>query len=178
MSRVVLLDRDGVINADRETGVLAVDELVMEEGAVAGIVALSSYNVRLAVCTNQACVGRGELQLQELHRIHDRINECVTAAGGQTLPWYVCTHRAEDGCRCRKPKPGLLEQARRDLGFDPIDTVFVGDGSRDVDAAVAAGCRPFLVLTGKGETAAMERPGVMTAANLGVFAKRYIGGDV
>jgi D-glycero-D-manno-heptose 1,7-bisphosphate phosphatase len=174
-SPVVLLDRDGVINVDLPTGVLRLGDLRLEPAAPAAIARFTAAGWRVAVCTNQACVGRGEVSADELARIHAAIESAVTAAGGRIDAWFVCTHRAEDRCACRKPEPGLLLQARDRFGFDPADTWFVGDAERDVEAADAAGCRPLLVRTGKGRNAADACPDVPVVDDLAAAATLLLG---
>lgn len=174
MKRVVLLDRDGVINRDLPHGVLSEDELVLEPSAVPAIAALCAAGVAVAVCTNQAAVGRGDLTADTLQRMHGRLDREVAAAGGRIAGWFVCTHGPAVRCACRKPAPGLLEQARRALAFDPQTTWFVGDAERDVEAAEAAGCQPALVLTGQGQAAAAARPDVPCFSDLAAFAAAYL----
>ena len=103
----------------------------------------------IIVITNQACVGRGDLSLAGLARIHDRLREEVAAVGGIITDILVCPHTDTDGCGCRKPQPGLIFEAAEKYEIDLPGTWFVGDAIRDVEAALAAGCRPALVHSGK-----------------------------
>jgi len=170
----VLLDRDGVLNVDRPRGVLALDQLAIERGAPAAVARLTAAGYRVLVVTNQACIGRGEVEREEVERIHAAIQRSVAEVGGRIDGWYLCPHRAEAGCTCRKPAPGLIEQARADWGFDPTATWLVGDAVRDVDAALAAGCRPLIVETGKGRQSAAERPEVPAVADLATAVERIL----
>lgn len=102
-----------------------------------------------------------------LDAINGELNERL---GGAISHWFVCDHGPDDGCRCRKPDTLLLEQAQAALGFVPAETWFVVDAGRDVDAARRFGCRPALLLTGKGIATATEYPDVPTWANLADFA--------
>jgi len=169
-AKVVLLDRDGVLNVDLPCGVRALAELQMEASAPAGVAALSKAGYTVLVITNQGAVGRGEVSRAEVDRINDTISMHITAAGGRITHYYVCPHRNEDNCACRKPKPGLLQQARDEWNFDLATTWFLGDASRDVEAALAIGVRPALVLTGKGRTESAEHPHVPVFANIAAFA--------
>lgn len=145
----VLLDRDGVINRDLPQSVLGVEDFELLPAAAAAITKLNEGGYRVLVITNQACVGRGELTAGELTAIHALMLERVAAAGGHIAGIYVCPHTDEDACNCRKPQPGLIERARDEHAFEPAETWFVGDSERDVRAAVAAGCRPALLRSGK-----------------------------
>ncbi len=168
---VVLLDRDGVLNVDRPTGVHGLDELALEAGAAEGVALLARAGFTCLVITNQALVGRGELSPAGLEAIHTELARRIAAGGGSIAGWYACAHRAEDGCACRKPRPGLLERAQREWGFTPAQTWFVGDAERDVAAARAAGCRPALVATGKGAVSARALTDVPLFPDLPAFAR-------
>lgn len=168
--RCVLLDRDGVLNVDLPTGVLARERLQIEASAPAAVAQLTAAGFTVLVVTNQACIGRGEVSREEVELIHQSIAEAVAAAGGRIDGWYVCPHRAEQQCACRKPQPGLLTQAQADWGFSCAATYFVGDAERDVQAALAAGCRPLIVRTGKGQHTAASVPEVQAVADLAAAA--------
>jgi D-glycero-D-manno-heptose 1,7-bisphosphate phosphatase len=170
VSRVVLLDRDGVLNVDRPRSVTALSELALEPGADRAVALLSRAGYAVLVITNQAAVGRGELSEVELVRIHDQLSSWMAAAGGRIDRFYVCPHAEAAQCACRKPKPGLIEQARAAWHFLPAETWFVGDATRDVQACRAAGCRPALVATGKGRAAHEEDPSVPFWPSLLAFA--------
>jgi D-glycero-D-manno-heptose 1,7-bisphosphate phosphatase len=175
VSAVVLLDRDGVLNRDLPGSVTALGELSLEAGADHAVALLSRAGYAVLVITNQAAVGRGQLSGPELTRINDRLAAWVAAAGGRIDRFYVCPHTEQEGCPCRKPKPGLIEQAAREWGFERATTWFVGDAERDVAAARAAGCRPALVRTGKGRAAAASHPEVPCYDDLLAFATALTG---
>lgn len=170
-SRCILLDRDGVLNRDLSTSVCSVAEFELLPGSAEAIARLHRAGFTLLVITNQACVGRGDLAPDELERIHRRLIDQVDAAGGRIDDIFVCAHTDADACDCRKPKPGLIHQAQAKWGFEPGDTWFVGDARRDVQAAEAAGCRPVLVRTGKGEQTAAEFPQLPAFDDLLAFAQ-------
>lgn len=173
--RCVLLDRDGVLNVDHPTGTGSLDQLAMLPGAVAAVARFTAAGWRVLVVTNQSAVGRGTLDPAELERINAAIEAAVVAAGGRIDGWYVCPHHPDDGCACRKPAPGLLERARAEHGFDPAATTFVGDALRDAEAAIAAGCRPLLVATGKGAASMRQRPDLPAVADLSAAADLILG---
>jgi histidinol-phosphate phosphatase family domain/HAD-superfamily hydrolase, subfamily IIIA len=167
-NRVILLDRDGVLNVDRPDSVKRVDELEIEAGAIEGCAILRAGGFQLCVITNQSAVGRGWMDRAALDAMNTELNRRL---GGGIDHWYVCDHSPDDGCRCRKPDTLLLEQAQADLGFIAADTWFVADAGRDIEAARRFGCRPALVLTGKGTATAVEYPDLRAWADLAAFAR-------
>ena len=153
---LVLLDRDGVINHDSDQYIKSPDEWYAIDGAMEAIAALQR-RFSVAVCTNQSGVGRGLFSSATLAAIHGKLNDAVTTAGGQALEVFFCPHRPDDGCLCRKPRPGLLTTAMQARSADPGRTLYVGDSEKDLLAAEAAGCRSVLVRTGNGrQTEACE----------------------
>lgn len=171
MTRFVILDRDGVLNVDRPDSLTCLEDLEMVPGAARAVGILCRKGYRILVATNQACVGRGLLDLPGLEAIHRAIDAAIEAGGGRIDGWFVCTHRAEDGCDCRKPLPGLLYQAQRAFGLELDATDFIGDAGRDIEAANAAGCRPVLVGTGKGREARELWPDVCFHADLLAYSQ-------
>ncbi len=167
-NRVILLDRDGVLNVDRADSVKALDEIEIETGAVDGSARLTAAGFTLAVVTNQSAVGRGWMSRAVLDAVNAEIDRQL---GATPIHWYVCDHAPTAGCRCRKPDTLLLEHAHRDLGFNPDETWFVGDAGRDIEAARRFGARPALVRTGKGAATATEYPDVPVWDDLDAFAR-------
>ena len=149
----VLLDRDGVINFDSEDYIKHPDEWQPIPGALEAIARLQTV-VDGGICTNQSGVGRGLYDLETLEAIHKKMDRTLAACGGYLPNVHYCPHLPEAGCHCRKPKPGLLEDAMKALGKKPASTLFAGDSARDLDAAVAAKCLPVLLLTGNGSSTA------------------------
>jgi D-glycero-D-manno-heptose 1,7-bisphosphate phosphatase len=171
MTRAVILDRDGTINVDRPDFVKSLDELVIIPGAPEAISRLCAAGLTVLVATNQSCIGRGLITSARLDEINHAIDARVSDAGGRIAAWYICPHTDADGCDCRKPRPGLALRAQREWGFDPAATWSAGDAERDADMARGAGCRPALVLTGKGLKAQPNLPGVPAFADLAAFAE-------
>jgi D-glycero-D-manno-heptose 1,7-bisphosphate phosphatase len=165
--RVVLLDRDGVLNVDRAGSVTSLAELALEPGAAAGTRLLADAGYTLLVVTNQACIGRGEVSRATVDALDAELDRRL---GGVITEFFVCPHAAGEGCDCRKPLPGLFEQARARFAFDPAETWFVGDDGRDVEAARTFGCRPALLRTGKGESTRLHHPDVPLWDDLYTFA--------
>ncbi|WP_290652184.1 D-glycero-beta-D-manno-heptose 1,7-bisphosphate 7-phosphatase [Aquisalimonas sp.] len=148
--RAVILDRDGVINADSPTFIKSLAEWQPIAGSLEAIARMSQAGWRVAVCTNQSGLARGLFSHNELEAIHRRLRADVKSLGGQIDGIFVCPHGPDAGCDCRKPRPGLLHQASRALNFSLHRTPVVGDSLRDLEAAIAVGARPMLVRSGKG----------------------------
>jgi D-glycero-D-manno-heptose 1,7-bisphosphate phosphatase len=146
----VFLDRDGVIIEHRGDHVKNWDEFEFLPGAVASLRRLALTPLAIAVVSNQPAVNTGLLPRREASRINERILAEIKRAGGRVDGIYVCPHRPDEACACRKPEPGLLYQAASELAIDLSSSYFVGDTLSDVKAALAAGCSPILVLTDRG----------------------------
>ena len=129
-------------------------ELRLLPGALEAIAELTLAGYPIVIVTNQQGVGKGLMALSDVDEIHRRLVQEIERAGGKVAGVRYCPHLDADGCECRKPKPGLLVGAARELGLDLGRSVFVGDAVSDVAAARAAGCRPILVRTGRGEESA------------------------
>ena len=161
MYRLVLLDRDGVINHQPPPGhdgdpgnyIKTPGEWRPIAGGPEAVALLNALGCFVAVCTNQSGVGRGVMSADDLAAVHRHMETALRAAGARLDRVYVCPHHPGEACACRKPRPGMLCAAMRDFGVTGPDTCFVGDSQRDVDAALAAGCEPILVRTGNGAEA-------------------------
>lgn len=145
---LVLLDRDGVINADSDRYIKSVAEWHPLPGSLEAIVALARAGIDVVVVTNQSGVGRGLLTEATLEAIHAHMRAAVEALGGRLAGVYYCPHRPDEGCSCRKPRTGLLERVAADFEVGLEGVPFVGDKQIDVDTARAVGARPILVRTG------------------------------
>jgi len=161
----ILLDRDGVINANRVDHVKSWAEFRFLPGALASLQALAALDVPIAVITNQSAIGRGLVSQAVIEEINARMVAQVRKAGGRIDGVWYCPHAPEAGCSCRKPQPGLLLEAARVLGLDLSRSCLIGDAMSDVQAAQAVGCPAALVITGRG-TAQLT---VMQAAGLTGF---------
>ena len=173
--KFLLLDRDGVLNVDIDQSVCRLEDLSLFPESLIALKILADLCYTVVVITNQACVGRGNLSAAGLEIIHQRLRDEVAQAGGRIDDILVCPHLPEDGCSCRKPLPGLIIKAQQHWGFDPATTWFVGDDVRDVQAAIAGGCRPALVLTGKGRNTSKKMPEVPAFLNLLSFVQNLAG---
>ncbi len=168
--RVVLVDRDGVINHNIEGDyVRTVEEFEFLPGALKALRRLRLAGWEVVVISNQAGVGKGLMQEETLQEIDRVMMSGVSAAGGRIRASYYCTHLREDCCDCRKPAPGLILRAGQEIGFDPREAFLVGDSFADVQAGQAAGCRTAAVLSGRmtvEEAASMDPPPDCVVADL------------
>jgi len=154
--KLVVLDRDGVINRDSPDFIRTVDDWEPLPGSLEAIARLTGAGWTVVVATNQSGIARGYLTTDELHRIHARMSEAVSAAGGRIDAVFHCPHGPDDDCDCRKPRAGLFRQIEARYGRTVRDVPSIGDSARDIEAARRAGARPILVLTGNGR-AALEK---------------------
>ncbi len=148
--RLVVLDRDGVINRDSREFVKTADEWQPLPGSIEAIGSLSQAGFTVAVASNQSGLARGLVDRNALRAMHRKLRRLVSAEGGTVDRIVVCPHSPNDGCSCRKPAPGLLRRLGRHYGIEMANVPVVGDSLRDLQAAAAAGARPILVLTGNG----------------------------
>lgn len=149
--KVVILDRDGVVNQDSPAYIKSPDQWQPIPGSIEAISILSGKGFPVYIATNQSGVGRGYYSLDTLRAIHEKMTSMIEDAGGRIAGIHYCPHRPEDQCRCRKPRPGMLLDIAKEAGVTTGECVFIGDSQRDIDAALAAGCTPILVETGNGE---------------------------
>jgi D-glycero-D-manno-heptose 1,7-bisphosphate phosphatase len=148
--RLVVLDRDGVINHDSSAFVRSAAEWHAIDGSLEAIALLSASGYTVAVATNQSGLARGHFGLETLEDIHRVMTNAAAAAGGRIDRVVYCPHGPGDNCDCRKPAPGLLQQLADYYGIGMQAVPFIGDSKRDLDAALAIGARGILVRTGKG----------------------------
>jgi len=146
----IFIDRDGVINANRSDHVKRWEEFIFLPGALDALRTLADRPAPIIVITNQALIGRGIVPAAIVEDVHARMRAVVAAAGGRIDDVYLCPHRPEDGCDCRKPRPGMLLRAAHAHGLDRSRSYFIGDALSDVQAAAAAGVTPIFVSSGRG----------------------------
>jgi D-glycero-D-manno-heptose 1,7-bisphosphate phosphatase len=149
--KLVILDRDGVINHDSAAYIKSPEEWKPISGSLEAIALLSQAGYRVLVATNQSGVGRGLFEMATLNAIHDKMHRALGLAGGRIDGIFYCPHANDAGCNCRKPKPGMLEEIAHRFGVSLEGVPFIGDSLRDLQAAAAVGAQPILVLTGKGK---------------------------
>ena len=148
--KLVVLDRDGVVNVDSDAFIKSPDEWVAIPGSLEAIARLNQAGYRVAIASNQSGIGRGLFDMAALNAMHEKMNRTAAAVGGRIDAVFFCPHTQEDECECRKPKPGMLQQIVERFEIDPANTPMVGDSLRDLQAGAALGFAPHLVLTGKG----------------------------
>ncbi len=146
----IFLDRDGVINENRDDYVKSWEEVFFLAGIFPALQRLQQSAYRVVLVTNQSAVGRGIITAQQALAVNRRVVETIEAWGGRIDASYLCQHQPDDGCDCRKPAPGMLLQAARDLNLDLARSYLIGDAMSDLQAAKAAGVQGILVLTGRG----------------------------
>ena len=151
MPRLVILDRDGVINKDSDDFIKSPEEFVPLPGSLEAIARLNAEGYRVAVATNQSGVARGLFDLDLLKAMHQKLDDLLAGVGGHIDALVYCPHAPDAGCDCRKPKPGLLQQISHKLNVELIGVPVIGDSIRDLESAQAVGAVPILVRTGKGE---------------------------
>ncbi|NND89428.1 MAG: D-glycero-beta-D-manno-heptose 1,7-bisphosphate 7-phosphatase [Granulosicoccus sp.] len=149
--KLIVLDRDGVINEDLQRPVADPDEWVPIPGSLEAIARLHQAGWHVAIATNQSGISRGLIELDTLHAIHKRMHEKVNQAGGRIDVVAFCPHSDSDQCNCRKPAPGMLYTISERLDIDLSTVVVVGDSLRDMQAAMATAATPVIVRTGKGQ---------------------------
>jgi D-glycero-D-manno-heptose 1,7-bisphosphate phosphatase len=154
--KLVVLDRDGVINHDSDQFIKSPDEWRPIPGSLEAIARLNHAGFRVVVATNQSGIGRGLFDMGTLNAIHEKMHRALAQVGGRVDAIFFCPHTADSDCECRKPRAGLLMEAARRFHVDVKSVPCVGDSLRDLQAAEEVGAQPMLVLTGKGEKTLRE----------------------
>lgn len=147
--KVIILDRDGVINHDSDAYVKSADEWRPIAGSLAAIADLST-RFKVAIATNQSGIGRGFYDESVLAEMHQKMATLLDQHGGHIDHIEFCPHHPDDGCDCRKPKSTMLKRIAEAFNATPDEVVFVGDSKSDYECAENFGCDFILVLTGKG----------------------------
>lgn len=175
--KLVILDRDGVINEDSEDYIKSPEEWRPIPGSLEAIAQLSQAGYRVFVASNQSGIGRGLFDFEALFAIHDRLQRAVQEAGGRIDAIAFAPEHPEQASKMRKPAPGMLQDIARRLGIGLEGVPFVGDSASDLEAARAAGARPVLVLSGKGRRTKKEQlgPEVEVFEDLAAFTAYELG---
>lgn len=144
-SRVIILDRDGIINQDSVHYIKSVDEFIFLPDSAWAVAALSSAGFKVGVATNQSGIARGYYDHATLQQIHAKMLAGISEHGGRVDEIEYCPHAPQDACACRKPEPGMLLSLASKFKVEPAELVFIGDKITDIKAAEAVGARPMLV---------------------------------
>ncbi len=166
--KLIILDRDGVINHDRDDFVKSAEECVPIEGSIEAIARLNKAGFTVVIATNQSGLAKDKFDLEDLEAMHEKITQQVEEQGGEIGAIFYCPHQDEDNCKCRKPKPGLLDAIEAEFNTSVESCYFVGDSLRDLQAGLQKGCKPILVQTGNGKTtlAQLAESGNATAISI------------
>ena len=177
-TKLVILGRDGIHNEYREGHVTDPSEWHPVPGALEAVARLNHAGWHTVVATNQSGIGRGMIDMAVVNAVHAHMHQALQAQGGRIDAVFFCPHTPEDGCDCRKPKPGLMLDIGRRYGVNLAHVPMVGDTERDLIAAQVAGCEPHLVLSGRAARLDNEQvqallaavPSARAHADLGAFA--------
>jgi D-glycero-D-manno-heptose 1,7-bisphosphate phosphatase len=167
--KLVILDRDGVINFDSDLYIKSPEEWRPIPGSLDAIARLTQWGYRVVVATNQSGIGRGLFEMDTLNAIHDKMIKAAGQVGGRIDAIFFCPHTNTDKCRCRKPKAGMFEEIATRYNTDLTGVPAIGDSLRDLKAAEAVEAQPILVLTGKGRKTESDPdvpPGTLTFPDL------------
>ena len=152
--KLIILDRDGVINEDSDDYIKSPDEWIPIPGSLDAVARLNHAGYSVAIASNQSGIARGYFSLETLAAMSVKMNDMLAPLGGRIDAMFFCPHGPKDGCDCRKPRPGMLIETGNRFQTSLENVLFVGDNINDVKAAQAAGAKPVLVKTGKGEQTA------------------------
>jgi D-glycero-D-manno-heptose 1,7-bisphosphate phosphatase len=152
--KLIILDRDGVINFDSPQFIKSPEEWKPIPGSLTAIARLNQADYHVVLATNQSGIGRGLFEMDTLNAIHEKMLKALADVGGHIDAIFFCPHTAADNCACRKPKPGMLKEIATRFNTDLTGVPTIGDALRDLQSAVAVGALPILVRTGKGKKTA------------------------
>jgi D-glycero-D-manno-heptose 1,7-bisphosphate phosphatase len=173
--KIIILDRDGVINHDSTEFIKNADEWEPISGSIEAIANLTQAGYKVVVCTNQSGIGRKLYSMEDLNLIHEKMHKTVEQEGGEIVAIFFCPHKADDNCSCRKPKPSMILDIVDRFNIDNVSNLmFVGDSLRDLEAISAAGGIPVLVKTGNGKKTLADNnlpEGTLVFKNLLAFSE-------
>ncbi len=158
MKKLIILDRDGVINYDSDHYIKTPDEWHAIPGSLLAIAKLNRAGYHVVVATNQSGVARGFYDIPMLHRIHEKLTSELASVGGVIDDIFFCPHHPDEHCGCRKPALGMFHQIQKKYKMDLSDVYFIGDSYSDMQVAERLPCKPMLVLTSKGEKTLKNNP--------------------
>lgn len=150
MDKIVILDRDGVVNKDSDGYIKSAEEWTPIPGSIEAIIRLNNAGFRVGIVSNQSGLARGLFDHEALGAMHRKLHDLLARQGGRVEMIAYCPHGPNDACDCRKPQPGLLRAIGERMGVDLRGAPLVGDSWSDMEAAMAIGMEPWMVRTGKG----------------------------
>ncbi len=163
----IFLDRDGVIIENRDAYVRSWGDVEIFEDALETVINLKSTRYLIVIVTNQSAVGRNIITIEEANAINDKLVSIIESQGGRIDAVYICPHSPDDNCQCRKPQPGMLHQAAKDLNINLAESIMIGDALSDLEAGIRAGLKHTILLeTGRGLVQAALPESVNYAASL------------
>ena len=173
--KIIILDRDGVINHDSREFIKNADEWEPIPGSIEAIANLTQAGYKVVVCTNQSGIGCKLYSMEDLNLIHEKMHKTVEQEGGEIVAIFFCPHKSDDNCSCRKPKPSMILDIVDRFNIDNVrNLMFVGDSLRDLEAIKAAGGIPVLVKTGNGKKTLADNnlpEGTLVFKNLLAFSE-------
>lgn len=175
--KLVILDRDGVINFDSDEYIKSPAEWRPIPGSLEAIARLNQHGYQIAIATNQTAIARGLIDMRMLNSIHQKLHLSALAVGAHINAIFFCPHAADEFCDCRKPRPGMLTAIGKRFGINLRGVPMVGDALRDMQAAFEVGCSPYLVRTGKGEKTLQTGglpPGTQVFSNLASVVEQLL----
>jgi len=176
-NKLIILDRDGVINHDSDEFIKSPDEWHPIEGSMEAIAQLNQSGYVVVIATNQSGISRKLFDMETLNAIHQKMHQAAQHVGATIDAVFFCPHAADFNCDCRKPKPGMLREIASRYDVDLKGVPVVGDSLRDLQAGFVLGCAPHLVLTGKGEStrsAGGLPPGAVVHQNLAAMVNHLL----
>ena len=156
MEKVVFLDRDGVISKDSADHIKSWDEFHFLPNAKEGVKLLTDHDFHIVLITNQSVIARGMTTIEELESMHNNMKGEIEEYGGKIEKIYYCPHHPDEGCDCRKPKPGMLLRAIKENNIDPTKSFMVGDRMMDVEVGKKVGCKTVIIPSERGQREMME----------------------
>ncbi|KTC65564.1 D,D-heptose 1,7-bisphosphate phosphatase [Legionella adelaidensis] len=178
MTKLIILDRDGVINQDSLHYIKSPEEFIFLSGSIEAIAKLTAAGYKIGVATNQSGISRGLYNKEQLAAIHEKLMQSISSAGGWIDYIEYCPHMPDSGCECRKPKPGMLQTIAKKFNTSLNDVPFVGDRVSDVEAALAVGAKPIMVLSPMTDRAGLSAyPEVPVYHSLLEFVEAFLAKD-
>jgi len=167
--KLIVLDRDGVINIDSDNFIKSIDEWIPIPGSIEAIAKLSKNNYKIAVVTNQSGIARKYYDKNVLNAMHNKFRRLLADKGAKVDAIFYCPHGPKDTCTCRKPATGMYQNVEKLFGLSLKDSYTVGDSYRDLEAAMAMSSKPVLVKTGKGEKTLIDKKEEISANQIPIY---------